>query len=114
MRYESCPFKRSVFGESGLPHRTLTGCHIRMARACLNLSLTELANRCGVSEKTIRRCEAAFGLAPANEQTLKRLLVTFEAYGVSFSGSIETGVLAVLVDVRKCHRPDVTGPGSQS
>lgn len=56
-----------------------------MARAALRLSLGELAELSGVSEKTIRRCEAVIGLPAVSEQTIVLLREALEKLGVRFS-----------------------------
>jgi transcriptional regulator with XRE-family HTH domain len=42
--------------------RVLTACQIRAARAMLRMSVSQLAAESGVSESSIRRIEAVFGL----------------------------------------------------
>lgn len=63
----------------------LQGCQIRMARAALRLSLTDLAMLSGVSEKTIRRCEAVDGPPPVSEITIASIHDALFARGVRFT-----------------------------
>lgn len=65
-----------------------------MARAALNLSLDQLADLSGVSEKTIRRCEAVDGHPPVNRNSLERIRKAFEERGIGFinDGSIGPAV----------------------
>jgi hypothetical protein len=62
----------------------LQGCQIRMARAALKLSLTEVATASGVNEKTVRRCESSMGRPPVSSDTLLRLKAMFEGNGLRF------------------------------
>lgn len=62
----------------------LQGCQIRMARAALRLSLTELAECSGVSEKTIRRCEAVDGQPPVADHSLGLIGKALNDRGVRF------------------------------
>jgi hypothetical protein len=57
-----------------------------MARAALRLSLADLACASGVSERTIRRCEAVDGCPQAAELTIDRLQAVLEDRGIRFVG----------------------------
>lgn len=63
----------------------LQGCQIRMARAALRLSLTELARLSGVSEKTIRRCEAVDGPPPIADASLSCISQALNEHGIRFT-----------------------------
>lgn len=56
-----------------------------MARAALRVSLTELAKLSGVSEKTIRRCEAVDGHPPVAESSLICIGRALTDHGVRFT-----------------------------
>lgn len=72
------------------PEIPLVGAQIRMARAALRWSLTELAEASNISEKTIRRCEAHDARPPVAPDTLVSLRKTFEAQGLRFMCQPET------------------------
>jgi len=56
-----------------------------MARAALRLSLTDLAQFSGVSEKTIRRCEAVDGAPPVAAYSLECIGKALNDRGISFT-----------------------------
>ncbi|WP_191970173.1 helix-turn-helix domain-containing protein [Methylobacterium planeticum] len=63
----------------------LTACQVRMARSAQRWSVEALAERSGVSEKTIRRIEAVYGVPPnVTIETLLKLQGCFEAHGMTF------------------------------
>ena len=66
---------------------SVTSFQIRMARASLGWSLEDLANRCAVSSRTIRRIESEDGLASATPANVRLIVTTLEAAGVEFVGS---------------------------
>jgi hypothetical protein len=70
-----------------------------MARAALRVSLTELAKLSGVSEKTIRRCEAVDGHPPVAEQSLISIGRALNKHGVRFiEGRCRTDGPGVILD----------------
>ena len=70
---------------------TLTSEQIRMARSALKWSFEQLAQRCEVSARTIRRIESEGGLSSATPANLKLIRETLEAAGVEFIGSSGEG-----------------------
>jgi transcriptional regulator with XRE-family HTH domain len=69
----------------------LLGIQIRAARAALGWSIDKLAEKSGVSGRTIKRFEALNGLPPSRSSTLYDLQTTFEAAGIEFIGTPEDG-----------------------
>ena len=69
----------------------LTGPQIRAARAALQWSAAETAERAGVERKTIERLEQSEGIPRSRSQTLLELQKAFEAAGVEFIGTAEDG-----------------------
>ena len=71
---------------------SLSGCQARAARAMLMWSVRQLAAASGVSESSIRRIEAGFGI-PENVTTdlLMRLREYFESRGFHFIFEDEHG-----------------------
>jgi predicted transcriptional regulator len=65
----------------------LTGSQIRAARAALNITARELAERASVSLPTIQRFEAVDGIPPSRSSTLLEVQKTLEAAGIEFVGS---------------------------
>jgi transcriptional regulator with XRE-family HTH domain len=65
----------------------LTGSQIRSARAALSWSAQDLADRAGVSMKTIVRLEAVDGVPQSRSDTLLSIQSAFEAAGIEFIGS---------------------------
>ncbi|MBV9482092.1 MAG: helix-turn-helix domain-containing protein [Acidobacteria bacterium] len=64
-----------------------TGEQIHAARAMLNWSMQELANRAGCSWRTIRRAEEAGATVPRmHVSTLERITAVLEAAGIAFIG----------------------------
>lgn len=67
----------------------ITSCQIRAARALINWSARELADKSGVGVATIRRMELADGVPSSNAQNLGLIQKSLEALGVEFIGSPE-------------------------
>ncbi|OIN02919.1 transcriptional regulator [Polynucleobacter sp. MWH-Tro8-2-5-gr] len=67
----------------------ITSCQIRAARALINWSARELANKSGVGVATIRRMELAEGVPSSNAQNLELIKKTLEMLGVQFIGTPE-------------------------
>lgn len=88
----------------------LTASQLRMARAALRWDRLRLAAESGVSERTIRRIESAYGAPNVWTDTLDKLQAAFEAEGIVFLP--ETGEEGP--GVRSPHSPDrsVTLPES--
>jgi len=69
----------------------LTGVQIRAARAVLQWSAAETAERSGIERKTVERLQQVDGVPPSRAQTLVALQQAFEAAGVEFVGTAEEG-----------------------
>lgn len=70
-----------------------------MARAALRVSLAELAKLSGVSEKTIRRCEAVDGHPPVAESSLICIGRALNDHGVRFiEGQRRTNGPGIVID----------------
>ena len=69
----------------------ITSCQIRAARALVNWSARELAEKSGLGVATIRRMELADGVPSSNAQTLDLVRKVMESVGVEFIGSPEDG-----------------------
>lgn len=69
----------------------ITSCQIRAARALVNWSARELAERSGLGVATIRRMELADGVPSSNAQTLDLVRKVMESVGVEFIGTPEDG-----------------------
>jgi transcriptional regulator with XRE-family HTH domain len=67
----------------------ITSCQIRAARALINWSGRELADKSGIGVATIRRMELADGVPSSNAQNLELIQKTLEGLGVEFVGSPE-------------------------
>ena len=65
----------------------IVGAQIRAGRAALNWSIDELAERSGISARTIMRLEAVDGLPPGRTQTLSEIEAALVAGGIQFFGS---------------------------
>jgi predicted transcriptional regulator len=62
----------------------LTGFQIRAARAGLNITARQLADRAGVSLPTIQRFESVDGIPPSRSSTLFDVKNALEAAGIDF------------------------------
>ena len=65
----------------------LTGLQIRAARAALNITAKELAERAGISLPTIQRFESVDDVPPSRTSTLGQVQAVLEAAGIEFIGS---------------------------
>ena len=65
----------------------ITSCQIRAARALINWSARELADKSGMGVATIRRMELAEGVPSSNAQNLELIKKTLETLGVEFIGA---------------------------
>ena len=64
----------------------VTSEQIKMARAALSWSVTDLSKNSSVSVRTIHRMEAENGLATATPANIRLIVTTLEAAGVEFVG----------------------------
>jgi DNA-binding XRE family transcriptional regulator len=69
----------------------IIGPQIRAARALLNWSADELANKVASTRQTILRLEQAVGVPSTKLQTMSSIIAAFEDAGVEFTGSPESG-----------------------
>jgi ribosome-binding protein aMBF1 (putative translation factor) len=67
--------------------KMITSCQIRAARALINWSAKELAEKSNVGVATVRRMELAEGIPSSNAQTLELIIRTLEKAGVEFIGT---------------------------
>jgi len=67
-----------------------SGSQIRGARGLVGISAAELAERAGVTWKTIQRFETAEGVPPSRSGTLDKVRAALEAQGIEFLGDPET------------------------
>jgi transcriptional regulator with XRE-family HTH domain len=67
----------------------LTGGQIRAARAFLQWSVAELAEKAAVERHTIMRIEKANGVPATRAQTLNDLKTILEVAGIEFMGTPE-------------------------
>lgn len=65
----------------------LSGVQIKMARSALDWTLKDLADACGISEKTVRRLESETTIQSTTVKTLAMVQTTLEAAGIEFIGS---------------------------
>ena len=70
---------------------SVTVSQLRMARAALNWTLSDLAEASSVSSRTIRRIESENGLERATPANIKLIRETLEAAGIEFIGMAEEG-----------------------
>jgi transcriptional regulator with XRE-family HTH domain len=64
---------------------------IKMARAALGWSISELTSEASVSISTVKRVETPKGFAKATAANLKLIKQTLEQAGIEFIGSAEQG-----------------------
>ncbi len=69
----------------------ITGSQIRAARALLNWSAADTAERSGIARNTIQRLEAFDDVPPSRTQSLVDLRRIFESAGVEFIGNPKDG-----------------------
>ena len=69
----------------------ITGQQIRAARGALHWSSEDLAVRCGLASRTIKRLEQADGVPPSRSSTLMDIRAAFEAAGIEFIGTPDDG-----------------------
>jgi predicted transcriptional regulator len=71
---------------------TITGRHIRAARALLGWAQVDLSRKARVALGTIRRMESFDGPVGARTETLGRIIVALEKAGVEFLNGDHPGV----------------------
>ena len=64
---------------------------MRMARAALGWSFEVMAEKCGVSSRTLRRIESEDGIQKATIANLRLIRETLEAAGIEFIGEAGDG-----------------------
>ena len=64
----------------------VSGRQIRAARALLGWSGQELAGKCGISLKTLRRYEPQNGIPAGNTKVLESIETVLEGHGIIFTG----------------------------
>jgi transcriptional regulator with XRE-family HTH domain len=64
----------------------ISASQIRAARALLDWSGSDLAERCGISLKTLRRYEPQEGIPSGNTTVLVAIQKVFEREGIEFTG----------------------------
>lgn len=69
----------------------ITSCQIRAARALINWSARELAEKAGVGVATVRRMELADSVPSSNAITLNLVQKTLESAGIEFIGDEDNG-----------------------
>jgi len=65
----------------------ISGRQIRAARALLGWSGQELANKCDISLKTLRRYEPQNGIPTGNTKVLESIESVLEVHGIIFTGN---------------------------
>jgi transcriptional regulator with XRE-family HTH domain len=68
-----------------------TADQLRAARAALGWQIELLANRSGVSVRTIIRYEDTKGVPPSRSGNLEKLVVALESAGIEFIGTPDDG-----------------------
>ena len=64
----------------------ISGRQIRAARALLGWSGQELADKCGISLKTLRRYEPQNGIPAGNTKVLESIETVLEGHGIILTG----------------------------
>ena len=64
---------------------------MRMARAALGWSFETMAEKCGVSSRTLRRIESEDGLKKATNANLRLIRETLQGAGIEFIGDEGNG-----------------------
>jgi ribosome-binding protein aMBF1 (putative translation factor) len=64
----------------------ISGRQIRAARALLGWSGQELADKCGISLKTLRRYEPQNGIPAGNTKVLESIKSVLQSQGIVFTG----------------------------
>jgi ribosome-binding protein aMBF1 (putative translation factor) len=89
LQYYSCNYFNSISDIKIYFYdiKMITSCQIRAARALINWSARELAEKSKVGVATVRRMELAEGIPSSNAQTLDLIIKTLEKAGIEFIGS---------------------------
>ena len=69
----------------------ITAVQIRAARAALGWSAFVLAERTGLTRRTVFNVETSNGVPSANARTLQKIIDVLEEHGIEFVGSPEDG-----------------------
>ena len=65
----------------------VTSGQIKMARAALNWSISDLSSECAVSVRTLSRAESEEGFKNITAANLKLIVTTLERAGIEFIGA---------------------------
>ncbi len=78
----------------------ISGRQIRAARALLGWSGQKLADKCGISLKTLRRYEPQNGIPAGSTKVLESIESVLKGYGIVFTGDPikDPGVILNLKD----------------
>lgn len=68
-----------------------TSVQIKMARAALGWSLSDLARHSSVGARTLHRIETSEGLEKATKANVRLIIQTLEAAGIEFVGTPDDG-----------------------
>jgi transcriptional regulator with XRE-family HTH domain len=75
-----------------MPMSIIVGLQMRAARAALNWSIEDLAEKSGVSARTLKRLESVDGIPQSSRvQTLLGVRMALEAAGIEFVGTPDDG-----------------------
>jgi len=69
----------------------ISSSQLRAARAMLNWSASELADKAGASRNTVQRLEQTEGVPASRTQTLMEIKRVFEEAGLEFIGTPDNG-----------------------
>lgn len=69
----------------------VTGAQLRAARGLLNMSVSDLSERCGLAVNTIRKAEKTNGPAEVTTASARLLVTTLQGAGVIFIAADEHG-----------------------
>jgi transcriptional regulator with XRE-family HTH domain len=69
----------------------ITGTQIRSARAALRWTSEDLAEKAGITSRTVKRLEQFNGIPDCRSTTLLLIKKVIEAAGIEFIGSAENG-----------------------
>jgi transcriptional regulator with XRE-family HTH domain len=85
LKYQESTQRRKL-RQYGYVYQVISGAQLRAARALLGLSAAQLAEAAGVGHRTIQRFEAEDEVPDGRTATLKQLVKTLEAHGITFLG----------------------------
>ena len=69
----------------------ITSDQIRAARALLDWTRSDLAEKSGIGASALMRIEAAVGVPGGNLKTMQAVISAFEKAGIEFIGTPESG-----------------------